>query len=90
MNTIKALTRYTLYTVLACVFLSSCVDRSYPTDIVSVADKPMIIYKAEKLEEKTGYGNTYRYAITNATKKGYTLYTVEKYNVGDTLVLNVR
>ena len=75
--------RYSLYAVLACVFLSltSCDD--YPHHIVFEGKQLLIVYKAEKIDDAK-YG-TWKYAITDATGKHWTLKTFQKFQVGDTL-----
>jgi hypothetical protein len=75
--------RYSLYAVLACVFLSltSCDD--YPYHSVFEGKQLLIVYKAEKIDDAK-YG-TWKYAITDATGKDWTLKSFQKFQVGDTL-----
>ena len=75
--------RYSLYVVLECVFLSltSCDD--YPHHSVFEGRQLLIIYKAEKVDDAK-YG-AWRYAVTDATGKDWTLMTFQKFEVGDTL-----
>lgn len=80
MNIIKTLTRYALYTLLAAFLFTAC---EYPPHKVFEGKQNLIVYKVEKIDDaKNG---TYKYAITDATGKGWTLISFKKFKVGDTL-----
>ena len=81
-------------TIAAIILFSlvSCIPAKYinvptePTDIVIQGSVPMIIYyKKEILPTKYGQ---YKYYVNDATDKGFILLSFEKYEVGDTLILN--
>lgn len=47
-----------------------------------VGKQNLIVYKVEKIDSQ--YGN-FKYAVTDATGKGFTLYCFNEYQIGDTL-----
>lgn len=70
--------------VLMIVGLVSCDNhRQWPSAMVYEGNSPLIVYKVE-LVNNADYGK-YRYAVTDASKVGWTLISNSKYNVGDTL-----
>ena len=75
MNKIKALTRYTLYTVLALVFLFGCSE-------LSPNSEKFVVRKMKKYDE------LYRYELLPTKGKGILFINSKHfYNVGDTLAL---
>jgi hypothetical protein len=76
--------RYSLYLVLACVFLSltSC-DDGYPYHSVFEGKQRLIVHKVEKIDDAKY--DTWKYAITDATGKDWTLKSFQQFQVGDTL-----
>ena len=75
--------RYSLYAVLACVFLSLTSCDYYPHHSVFEGKQLLIVYKAEKIDDAR-YG-TWKYAVTDASGNGWTLKSFQKFQVGDTL-----
>lgn len=75
--------RYSLYAVLACVFLSLTSCDGYPHHSVFEGKQLLIVYKVEKVDDAK-YG-TWKYAVTDATGEDWTLKTFQKFEVGDTL-----
>ena len=75
MNTIKSLTRYTLYTLLALVFLTGCSE-------LSPNSETFVVRKITKYDE------IYRYEMYPTEGRGWLYINSEHfYNVGDTLTL---
>lgn len=70
-----------LYTLLVVVFFIGCEE--YPHHTVCEGATTMIVYKSEK-NDKIEYGK-YKYAITDASGKGWTFFSNQTYNVGDTI-----
>ena len=92
MNKFKTLTRYTLYTLLACVFLSltSCDET---TKIHRTEPSVLIVTKAYQRDgmSKMMY---YKVELPDETKMGSISFvmcdSINKYKVGDVLLLNAR
>lgn len=81
MKNLKRTLSYSLCTVLVAFLFTSCND--YPHHTVVEGRHNMIVYKVERLHNaKQG---DYRYAVTDATGKGWELRSFTKYNLGDTL-----
>jgi hypothetical protein len=78
--------RHILYTVLVCVFLSLTSCNNYPVHSVFEGKQLLIVYKAEKIDNAK-YGS-FQYAVTDATGRGWTLKTFQKFEVGDTLCIS--
>jgi len=77
----------TLLTFLTTIFLlTSCDD--YPGHSVYEGRQLLIVYKVEKVDNPK-YG-TFKYAVTDATGKDWTLVTFQKFNIGDTLNISKR
>ena len=77
---LQKIARYFLYTLLAAFLFTAC---EYPVHKVFEGKQSLIVYKVEKIDDaKNG---TYKYAITDATEKGWTLKSFKKFEVGDTL-----
>jgi len=81
---IKNKIKYFLYVTLATVLFMAC--DSYPSHKVWVGKQNLVVYKAERITESK-YG-AFKYAITDATGRGWELVTFEEYQVGDTLKIN--
>lgn len=80
MTNLKITLRNTLYLVLVAVFITSC---GYPHHTVCEGRQNMIVYKMEKVDNAK-YG-TYKYAVTDASGKGWKLYSFTRFEIGDTL-----
>ena len=81
MNTIKSLTRYTLYTLLATV-LFSCNDKPRPNDQVTDVEN-MIIYSI-RTDEIENY--KYEYRLNDGENEvGFRFYSNRVFKIGDTL-----
>ena len=76
---------YTLYTLLVAVLFTAC-GTQFPGHTVAIGNQNCIVYKIEKIDEPK-YG-TFKYAVTDATGVGWTLYTFEQYQIGDTLKIS--
>ena len=72
---------YCGYMLLFVVLFTACDD--YPNTIVCEGKENMIVYKIDKCDNPK-YG-IYRYAVTDVTGVGWTLYSFKKFNIGDTL-----
>ena len=61
----------------------------YPFNTIYEGKKSMIIYK---MEDITGYEEAqfgrYKYAVTDAYGAGYTLFSFNKYSIGDTIYIS--
>lgn len=68
--------------LLVAVSISSC-NSDYPHHSVAEGKQNMIVYKLERCDD--GKYGTYKYAITDATGAGWTLYSFKKFELGDTL-----
>ncbi len=80
MKNLKTKLSYTLYILLATFLFTAC---EYPSHKVYEGRQNLIVYKVEKIDDtKNG---TYKYAITDATGKGWTLKSFSEFNIGDTL-----
>ena len=82
MKDLRTKLSYALYTLLCVVLFTAC-DNDYPHHTVAVGKQNLIVYKAEKVN-KPKYGN-FKYAVTDATGKDWTLYCFDEFKVGDTL-----
>ena len=72
--------RYVFYLVLVTFLFTAC---EYPSHKVYEGRQNLIVYKVEKIDDSKN--GTYKYAITDATGKGWTLKSFNKFKVGDTL-----
>jgi len=81
MKTLKTKLGYALCILLATFLFASC--DGYPVHTVCEGRQNMIVYKVEKINDAK-YGD-YKYAVTDATGKDWTLKTFQKFQVGDTL-----
>lgn len=70
-----------LYLVLTTFLFASCDD--YPVHMVFEGHQNMIVYKVEKINDAK-YGD-YKYAVTDASGKGWELRSFTKFEIGDTL-----
>ena len=70
-----------LYLVLATFLFASC--DGYPEHTVCEGRQNMIVYKVEKINDAK-YGD-YKYAVTDASGKGWELRSFTKFEIGDTL-----
>lgn len=84
MKNLKTKLSYAIYTLLCVVLFMAC--REYPHHTVALGRQNCIVFKAEKVDN-VKYG-TFKYAVTDASGKGWTLYTFKEYKVGDTLKIN--
>ena len=73
-------TRYCGYILLVAVLFSAC---NYPFHTVCEGKQNLIVYQIEKCDDAK-YG-TYKYAVTDASGKGWTLYSFNQFAIGDTL-----
>lgn len=81
---LKRVIRYFGYILLVTVLFSACGNHNnYPHHTVCEGKQNMIVYKLEKCDDSK-YG-TYKYAITDASGKDWTLYSFSKFNIGDTI-----
>lgn len=71
---------YLILALLIFVTLSSC---NNPIHTVWEGKQNMIIYRVEKVDGVDA--NTYKYAISDASGKGWTLYSNTQFNIGDTV-----
>ena len=72
--------RYCGYILLVAVLFSAC---NYPFHTVCEGKQNLIVYQIEKCDDAK-YG-TYKYAVTDASGKGWTLYSFNQFAIGDTL-----
>ena len=72
--------RYCGYILLVAVLFSAC---NYPFHTVCEGKRNLIVYQIEKCDDAK-YG-TYKYAVTDASGKGWTLYSFNQFAIGDTL-----
>jgi hypothetical protein len=84
MKNLRTKLSYALYTLLCVVLFTAC--DGYPHHTVTVGKQNCIVFKAEKVDNAK-YG-TFKYAVTDASGKDWTLYTFEEYKVGDTLKIS--
>ena len=74
--------------VLPFLFLFYSCDESFPRDSVYEGKQNLIVYKIEEIKEGSKEQELYRkykYAISDASGKGWTLKSFQKFNIGDTL-----
>ena len=71
---------YCGYILLVSVLFSAC---NNPFHTVCEGKQNLIVYKIKKCDDAK-YG-TYKYAVTDASGKGWTLYSFNQFAVGDTL-----
>lgn len=76
----KTLKKILLFIAIIVLFYS-CTD-GYPMHTVC-GSQSLIIYKMEKVNDKR-YG-TFKYAVSDLSGKGWTLYSFKQFSVGDTL-----
>ena len=72
--------RYCGYILLVAVLFSAC---NYPFHTVCEGKQNLIVYQIEKCDDAK-YG-TYKYAVIDASGKGWTLYSFNQFAIGDTL-----
>ena len=72
--------RYCGYILLVAVLFSAC---NNPVHTVCEGRQNLIVYKIEKCDD-VKYG-TFRYSVTDASGKGWTLYSFNQFAIGDTL-----
>lgn len=80
--------KYILTFIIILFLFSSCDENNtnYPFHSVYDGNAPLIIYKMEKITDNK-YGD-WKYAVTDGSKKGWTLVSFNKFNVGDTLYIS--
>lgn len=64
-------------------------NNGFPLHTVAEGKQNLIVYKAEKCDSNKHYG-PYKYAVTDASGKGWTLYSYNCYQIGDTLRITNR
>lgn len=57
----------------------------FPADTVIQGNSLFVVYKAEEMNNEYG---KYKYAIKDATDYGWTLFSFDKYSIGDTIYLS--
>lgn len=80
----------TIYAFVFVLLLISCdnTNISFPFHTVYEGRQNMIVYRVEKVSNPDGdisISGKYKYAVTDASGKGFTLYSFTKYDIGDTL-----
>ena len=73
-------TRYCGCILLVAVLFSAC---DYPFHTVCEGKQNLIVYKMERRDDPK-FG-TFKYAVTDASGKGWTLYSFKQFSIGDTL-----
>tara|TARA_R110001606_G_scaffold77858_2_gene179901 strand:- start:66 stop:323 length:258 start_codon:yes stop_codon:yes gene_type:complete len=84
MKNLRTKLSYAIYTLLVAFLFTAC--DNYPYHKVFVGKQNLIVYKVERINDSKN--GTFKYAITDATGKGWTLKTFEVYQVGDTLKIS--
>ena len=83
----KLITKF-VYLVLLTTLFTSCEESNiYPHHTICEG-KHMIVYMASKSTNSEYKHGKYKYAITDATSKGWTLFSNKKYNIGDTIYIS--
>lgn len=72
---------YALCILLAAFLFTAC--DGYPVHTVCEGRQNMIVYKVEKIDSPRH--GTYKYAVTDASGKGWELRSFTKFEIGDTL-----
>ena len=74
-----------VFSLIIVVALFTACD-SYPSAVVLVGHQNLIVYKSERITNpKNG---DYKYAVTDASGYGWTLYSFDKYSIVDTLYIS--
>lgn len=77
----KRVARYFGYILLVAILFTAC--NGFPRHIVCEGKNLMIVYKAQECNNAK-YGK-YVYAITDASGQSWTLYSFQKFSIGDTI-----
>lgn len=83
-NQAKNKMRCLLFTalLLLSMIITSC-GGGYPHHTIVEGRQLFVVYKVEKIDD-TKYG-TFKYAVTDASGEGWTLYSFQEFEIGDTL-----